>query len=77
MNKVKRAAETSKIAEAVWKCMNDVKTSFKKDHIIDLASHENDACSMHIKTVITKRKISLFREKIRKFVYVINRFEIQ
>lgn len=46
--------------------MNDVKTSFKKDHVVDLASHEHDVCSVHIRTAIAKRKIFSSRREDQK-----------
>lgn len=53
---------------------SNVKTSFKNNHVVDLASHEHDVRSVHI-IKICKRKILFTSPRI--FDYVINRFEIQ
>lgn len=46
---------------------SSVKTSFKNDHLVDLASHERDVRSLHYIIKIAKGRISPHIAEIRKF----------
>lgn len=56
----------------------DVKTSFKNDHVVNLANRKNNIRSVHIiRAVVTKENGLKHREPRRKFGYATKRFKIQ
>lgn len=62
---LKSAIEIPRMAEVTWcvhETANDAKTSFKDDHVVDLASRERDIRSVHIiKAAVTKKREKAFQ----------------